>query len=75
MSELVDLPFIAKIIHSFDFNSSDSKARFKLFKKGSGLEVIEEEMATSVEIQKSIEIELQRRKEVGWKSGSGGEQS
>lgn len=44
--------------------SSDAKARFKLFKKGSGLEVIEEEMATCVEIQKSIEIELKRRREV-----------
>lgn len=48
---------------SFPF-SSDAKARFKLFKKGSGLEVIEEEMATCVEIQKSIEIELKRRREV-----------
>lgn len=44
--------------------SSDSKARFKLFKKGSGLETIEEEMATCVDLQNSIEVELQRRKEV-----------
>lgn len=51
------------VLFAFPF-SSDAKARFKLFKKGSGLEVIEEEMATCVEIQKSIEIELKRRREV-----------
>lgn len=53
------------IIHLFLPSSSDSKARFKLFKKGSGLEIIEEEMETSEELQKSIAIELKRRKDVG----------
>lgn len=53
-----------KQIQLLSFHSSDAKARFKLFKKGSGLEVIEEEMATCVDIQKSIEVELKRRREV-----------
>lgn len=43
---------------------SDSKARFKLFKQGSGLAVIEEELQSSVELQRGIEMQLKRRKEV-----------
>lgn len=45
--------------------SSDSKARFLLFKKGAGLETIEEEIATCEEYAKTIEAHLERRKEVG----------